>query len=597
MSSENKRFWEKLRFHLGYLWEMMVTTPYYPWIILFSLLGGFFTFFGFPLLIPVLDYLRTGGLPSSSPDILQYMEKALAVVGIQPSFYSMLAVASILILLGELLVNFTSLLALYASFDLIRNYSKRMFDAYLKVNWLWLTSTNSGELNYVILREAEMAATCHLYVQRLVILAIQCIVYFYLAIRMSVSCVIFAAVLYGGLMLLNLKNAHIIQRVTGINNEIFKKMAGLFNGIQQNKKFLKTSLLNESIVDRTVNSIESIRKNYQKIGLRLQMQQGWNFIVLFLFLVSLIVFHDRIGLDYSSLLVLILVFNRLAPQFNNLAGAYSSLNSYLPMYFSIKSRLKEMNENIEQSSTKHFDGRGDIRFEHVDFTYPNGAEVLKDVNLTIPVFRTVAIVGSSGAGKTTILDLILGLLAPNAGVIYYGDIRHDELNLNSLRSKVAYISQDPALLDGTLRENLIIGCPKATEAMIEDMCRKVHMDKFVKQLPEGLETLVGENGIKLSGGQRQRVVLARSLFMNPKILILDEATSELDSETEKMIQETIKDLSKELTIIIVAHRLSTVRLADYIYVLDEGGVCESGTYQELLERKGKFHLFDSLQRS
>jgi len=179
--------------------------------------------------------------------------------------------------------------------------------------------------------------------------------------------------------------------------------------------------------------------------------------------------------------------------------------------------------------------------------------------------------------------------------IFYGDIPHKKLDKESFRSKVAYISQEQTLLDGTLRENLTIGKENADIAQINEICTKVHLDSFLKHLPEGLDTEIGENGVKLSGGQRQRVVIARALFTNPEILILDEATSELDLESERMVQETIKDLSKELTIIIVAHRLSTVKDADVINVLEKGKICESGSYQELLLQKGRLYYLDSLQ--
>jgi len=191
--------------------------------------------------------------------------------------------------------------------------------------------------------------------------------------------------------------------------------------------------------------------------------------------------------------------------------------------------------------------------------------------------------------------LLLGLFDIKGGVIYYGQIPHHELEKDSFRRHVAFVGQRPSLLDGTLRENLIVANPCATEQEVLDVCRRVHLKEFIEGLAQGLDTVVGENGIKLSGGQRQRIALARCLLLAPDILILDEATSELDSESETVIQNTLKEMRSKMTIIIVAHRISTVKAADKIYVIENGTACESGAYEELLARKGKFYDLVSLQ--
>jgi len=204
-------------------------------------------------------------------------------------------------------------------------------------------------------------------------------------------------------------------------------------------------------------------------------------------------------------------------------------------------------------------------------------------------------VGTSGAGKSTMLDLALCLLRPRAGTIFYGDIPHYKLDVFAFRKNVGYVSQDVTLLDGTLKENLTIGYSGADDQLTKDICKKIQIDKLLNELPNGLQTEIGENGIKLSGGQRQRVALGRALLMRPKILVLDEATSDLDMETEMLVQEALKQFAKSMTIIVVAHRLSTIKSADMIYVIDDGLVCEAGTYSELLDKKGRLYYLDSLQ--
>ncbi len=575
---------------------MVIETPYSLAIFLLSILSGVFSLFGLPMLIPVLQLMQDSSQPLGATAFFDWLKLCFSFIGIPYNFYMVLVVASFLILAGEIILNLSSLLALYASFDLIRDYSKRMLQSYLKVDWSWLTSTNSGEINYVVMREAELAATCHLYAQRLVICTIQCMAYTIVAVCLSSKVVLVALGIYSVLMILNMRNAHAIRLKTQIINDDFKKTSNLLGGLQQNKKFLKASMLNDSLVQKVIAGFNGIYRNYKTVGLRMQLQQGWNFLVVFVFLVGIIFFSKSLNLNYSTLLVLLLVFNRLAPQFNTLSHSYASLNNYLPMYHSVKNRLGEMKIKSEITGTKDFDGQGNIRFENVLFSYHKDTRIIDGLNLEIPARKTIAIVGGSGAGKTTVLDMVLGLLKPTQGKIYYGDLSHEEVNILSVRKQIAYVSQDPTLLDGTIQDNLTLGNPQATEKEIWNICERVHIDKFIKSLPKGLDTSVGENGIQLSGGQRQRIVLGRSLFLNPKILILDEATNELDAESEAMIQKTIRDLSSELTLVIVAHRLSTVRFADTIYVLANGQVCEQGTYEELMTRQGRFYQLDSLQR-
>ena len=258
--------------------------------------------------------------------------------------------------------------------------------------------------------------------------------------------------------------------------------------------------------------------------------------------------------------------------------------------------MTSLKKNKEENGDRCYEYTKPVVFKDLCFNYPGRKGVIKNLNLKINPHQTVGFVGGSGMGKSTILDLILGLLKPDSGYIFYGDIPHHQLDLIAFRKGISYVSQETTLLDGTLRENLTIGCiEEVSDKLVNEICKKVYIDKFISELPEGLNTEIGENGVKLSGGQKQRVALGRALMTNPKILILDEATSQLDSETEKFIQQAIKVLHKKLTIIIVAHRLSTVRFADTVHVLEKGKIVEQGTFVELLAQKGRLYELDVLQ--
>jgi len=579
---------------ISFIAKLVVTTPHYGRIIVLQFMSGFFSIAGIPMLIPVLEYIRTdvSGEASRSHSVFV---KAFEYIGITPSFYIVLAVASILILSGQVLLFVSVVIAQNAQVKLSERYRKKLFNSYLHVDWLWLLRDKSGEMNHAVIREADLASVAHLNAQRIVIYLIQIIIFMFLAIKISILITILAFVVYGVLFFVNSYNTGSVHRLSESFNEVFKRLSSSTANLLQNKKFFKSSLVHEGFMRRVSQYVDESVRIMKIINLREQLQISWTFIFTFIFLVSLLMFHKVLNIGFSELLVVLLVFQRLSPQFTSLFNSYLALNKDIPANKSIVSRLNEIERYEELSGERVFRFDKAICFKEVHFSYPTGESVLKNIRLEIKPSQTVGFVGSSGAGKTTLLDLILGLLKPESGTIYYADIPHYQLDINSFRKNIAYVSQDTTLLDGTLLENLTIGCPEAAEQMIKDVCERVHIDKFVKELPEGLLTEIGENGIKLSGGQRQRVALGRALFMSPKLLILDEATSDLDTETEMLIQEAIQGLRQSMSIIIVAHRLSTVKSADMIYVIEEGSVCEAGTYSELIEKKGRLYYLDSLQ--
>ena len=228
---------------------------------------------------------------------------------------------------------------------------------------------------------------------------------------------------------------------------------------------------------------------------------------------------------------------------------------------------------------------GAIRFSNVTFHYPSrtGMPVLSEVSVNISPDTLVALVGPSGAGKSTFVSLLLRLYDPVSGQILFDERNSQSIPVSVLRSQMALVPQDIFLFGGSIRENIAYGKPESTDEMIAEAARKANAWDFISQFPEGLDTLVGERGTQLSGGQRQRIAIARAVLKNPKILILDEATSSLDSESERLVQDALEKLMKGRTSIVIAHRLSTIRQADHILVLDNGRIVEQGTHEQLLE--------------
>ncbi|MFQ5650150.1 MAG: ABC transporter ATP-binding protein [bacterium] len=239
--------------------------------------------------------------------------------------------------------------------------------------------------------------------------------------------------------------------------------------------------------------------------------------------------------------------------------------------------------------------RGDMVFENITFSYDQGKTVLKNISFEAPAGTVTALVGSSGSGKTTIAGLAASFLQPAEGTVRIDGHDLSKVTLDSFRSYLGVVLQDDFLYEGTIRENILFARPDASEADLLAAVEAAHVKEFTDRFEDGLDTLIGERGVKLSGGQRQRVAIARAILANPKILILDEATSNLDTESELYIQESLARLLKGRTTLVIAHRLSTIRQADQILVIEDGQIAERGTHDELITRQGRYYQLYTYQ--
>ncbi len=352
-----------------------------------------------------------------------------------------------------------------------------------------------------------------------------------------------------------------------------------------------------------INKMEDQLSHVAKTGYRLDIVQanfgavGWCvfqvFQVLCLGFTGYLAYKNQIKVGDITLYQT--YFGTIVGQITNFLNLLPIISKGLESVNSVGEVLlaNDVEDNSGKEKLKEVEGSFD--FKEVVFSYEENKRVLNGLNLHVDKGETIALVGESGAGKSTILNLVIGFMKPNSGHILLDGKDLNSINLRSYRKHIAVVPQTSILFSGTIRENITYGLKHVSEDKLKEVIKSANLTEFIEALPEGLDTVVGEHGGKLSGGQRQRIAIARALIREPKIIVLDEATSALDSISEKEIQKALENLRTERTTFVVAHRLSTIRNADKIAVISKGRLAEYGTYDELMDAKGEFYEMRKLQ--
>jgi len=394
----------------------------------------------------------------------------------------------------------------------------------------------------------------------------------------------------------------IYQRKIGVRyTKVRGKVADL-NALLNNNLHGITTIKSFTAEDREVERVSAASTSYrdankEAIRLSASFVPIIRMAILFAFTANMLVggwfaLDGRIGLGAYSVIVfitqrLLWPLTRLGETFDLYQRAMASTSRVLD--------LLDTEIGIVEGETRLDSTRGEIEFSDVGFSYPNREVVLNDIDLTVPAGKTVGLVGSTGSGKTTLVRLLLRFHDPDSGIVTLDGHDVRELTLESLRGSIALVSQTTTLFPGSVRENVRYGDPDADEQAVIEAARIAEALSFIEDLPDGWDTDIGEGGHRLSGGQRQRIAIARAVLKDAPVLVLDEATSNVDNETEAALKRSIERISVGRTTLIIAHRLSTVRNADVIAVIGEGVISETGTHEELLESNGLYSRLWAVQ--
>ncbi len=399
-------------------------------------------------------------------------------------------------------------------------------------------------------------------------------------------------VLYGVIVFVFKSSIEKVNRETmEKNSKLTSYLIESLNGIETIKAFNSERDVNLETEKRFIKFIKAIFKNEcinnLQVSLKSLVEAVFGIVVIWMGSVQVL----NGNISFGELLT----FNALLAYFLDPIENIISLQPTVQTAIVAAERLSEILdlelEKSEQEDKKINPNtiKGNIEFKNVDFRYGTRNLILKNINMTIKKGERIALVGESGSGKTTLAKLLLNFYQCEKGEILVNDYNLLDINVESLRDKIAYISQETFLFNGTILENLMLGNPYLTYEEIIDACEKAQIHDFINSLPLRYNTLVEENGSNFSGGQKQRLSIARAILRKPEILIMDEATSNLDSITEKAIERTIHDFSEGMTTIIIAHRLSTIMRCDNIYILEKGEIKETGNHKELLNQKGRYY--------
>jgi ATP-binding cassette subfamily C protein len=546
------------------------------------------------LLIPLMQLVGLEVQQGSVGGLAEFVSTAFATIGLQPNLVTVLSIFVVFTTLLALITRWQVTFNFKLDQDFVASLRQRLYRAIANANWLTFTRSRSSDFTHALTTELDRVGAATNFLLRIVADAILVMVYVLLALRLSVTMTVLVFVA-GLVLLLLLRKKAQAARWTG--EDISLATNGLYSAAIEHLGGMKTVKSysaedrNTSIFSNLANRVAQMQLN----GVRNYAETAFWFTVgsSVILAVILYVSFKLLSIPAAGLLLLLFLFNRMIPLFRNIQQSYQEFLNALPAFsgvMEIQARCEAAAEPGRKLAAE-VELQCDVQLENVSFAYSGKGAIpaVRDLSLTIRSGETTAIVGPSGAGKSTVADLIMGLIVPDQGQMLVDETPLPPELIRSWRNQIGYVAQDTFLFNDTVRANLLWASPDASDEEMDYALRLAAAGEFVSQLPNGMETVLGDRGVRLSGGERQRLALARALLRKPSLLILDEATSALDSENERRIQSAIEELHGQMTILMITHRLSTIRGADIIHVIEEGRLVESGDWDTLLGRKdGRF---------
>lgn len=469
---------------------------------------------------------------------------------------------------------------------------KQIYDAIGSASWETLSSKSGANLIQLLAVQCRQTRFCLQWTIALIASAFSALLQLAIAMWMSLPVTLMALIVGAGFLILFRpflkKSKEYGQKAVEVNRDLHREMQNQLNSIKEIRAY--------GVEKHHSELFGEISQAYYDISLhttQLRVIPQLCYSIASAVLIALAFVYSVLILNTGTaqLVILVYIFSRLWPVFSSWQGQLQNIQTYVPAFETIRESVAELISGVREpeSHTGEISFSQEVAFDHVGFTYQSGnEEVLHDVSFTLPRGSVTALVGPSGAGKSTTADLLLGLLQPTKGQICVDGKELTAAGVGAWRKAIGYIPQEPLILNATVRENLLRFHPEASEDEMIVALKRALAWPFVEKLPLGLDTVLGDKGVRLSGGERQRIVLARVLMGQPKLIILDEATSALDYESENFIRETIQSLRENTTVLIIAHRMATIRGADRAIVLLNGQVAEQGTLRELLNKENGY---------
>lgn len=544
---------------------------------------------------PLVDFLVDPQLQNASP----LTKKAVALLGgwgIPVTLTSWAVILVVFIALASVFQVFARRSILKTKYAVLRDLMLGTFEDFFNARWYFFSSGKQGVLLNTFTREITVIGDAFgamaMFFANILQLGFALVIPFYISWQVtliSLGIALFFAVPFTlfskysyRLGKLNTATANAMTSVVHENLGAAKLLLGFGNQHKGNDNFARAFDAHRNV---------TVRSQIINIAMPILYRP---FAVL---MAVMALFAARqFGVALSEITVLLFALFQVAVSVSNIMSQKNALENFFPSYEQIKNLRERARQMRQPQGPKKFEGFKDkIVVQGVSFAYPGHSLVLKEISLCIPKGKMIALVGKSGAGKSTLVDILMGFHEPTSGSLIFDGIPFKEYDINSYRSRLGYVPQDSTLFNMSIRDNLLWANPNASPEELEEACRLAYADEFISRLPERYDTLVGDRGVRLSGGQVQRMALARAFIRQPELLILDEATSSLDTHSERFIQKAIENISAKTTVVVVAHRLSTIKKADRIYVLEQGQIAEEGTYADLVGGSGRFNSMVKLQ--